>query len=116
MSDRPTRPPRTGSARHRQARAALLCALTFFLGFQAALTVAMERWRPELRDPEYGYRLAHLRNLLAKHPGRPLVLALGSSRTQLGFRPAALTWAAADGAPPPVAFNGALVGSHEAVS
>jgi hypothetical protein len=89
----------------------LLWGLFFFAAAQLALTVAMERWRPELRDPEYGFRLAHLRNLLAKHPRQPLVLALGSSRTQLGFRPSALKWQRELDGQTPVAFNCALVGA-----
>src|SRR5262249_20750589 len=43
----------------------------------------------------------------AKRPGRPLVVALGSSRTQMGFRPAALP---GDG-DTLVAFNFGLVGA-----
>jgi hypothetical protein len=89
----------------------LFWGLGLFVAAQLALTAVMERWRPELRDPEYGFRLAHLRNLLAKNPGRPLVLALGSSRTQLGFRPSALRWGVEFGDRAPVAFNCALVGA-----
>jgi hypothetical protein len=83
----------------------------FFVAFQLGLTAATEFHRPELRDPEFGYKLAHLRNLLAKKPGRPLVLALGSSRTQLAFRPALLARDCPDAADQLVAFNFGLVGA-----
>jgi hypothetical protein len=89
----------------------MLWGFLAFAASQVALTLVMERWRPQLRDPEYGFRLAHLRNLLAKNPGRPLVLALGSSRTQLGFRPGALRWGPDGTGRAPVAFNSALVGA-----
>lgn len=42
---------------------------------------------PELKDPEYGFRLTQLRNRESENPGRPLVLVTGSSRTALGVRP-----------------------------
>jgi hypothetical protein len=58
-----------------------------FVALQAALAVAVEVWRPEVRDPEYGIKLAVLRRRLAERPGAPLVLALGSSRTLMGLRP-----------------------------
>ncbi|QDU23113.1 hypothetical protein [Urbifossiella limnaea] len=54
------------------------------------LAGAVETVKPEWRDPEYGHRLRQLRALRAAHPGRPLVLAVGSSRTQMGVSPAAM--------------------------
>jgi hypothetical protein len=57
-----------------------------FVLFQAGLALAIEFWLPELRDPEYGFRLARLypRTVLAVE--RPFtVLMLGSSRTTAGF-------------------------------
>ena len=43
---------------------------------------------PHLRDPEYGLRLTALCQRVKEHPGRPLVVVLGSSRTAQGVRPA----------------------------
>jgi hypothetical protein len=68
-------------------RAAVGWAALTFLGLQLALSLGVERWRPDVRDPEYGIKLAVLRRRLAERPGAPLVLALGSSRTLLGLRP-----------------------------
>jgi hypothetical protein len=67
---------------------------------------------PQLRDPEYGRRATALRARLAEHPGRPLVLVVGSSRTCMGLSPSA--WEevrpAAPGRPDPLLFNMGLVG------
>jgi hypothetical protein len=71
----------------RSIRCALLWGFLFFAGVQVALAIAMEERYPELRDPEYGYKLAELRCRLAETPGRPLFLAMGSSRTLNGFAP-----------------------------
>src|SRR2546423_7422265 len=57
---------------------------------QLALAVTLERWRPDLRDPEYGHKLRLVRRQMAATPDRPLLVALGSSRTLNGLRPAVL--------------------------
>jgi hypothetical protein len=81
----------------------LLC----FVGGEMALTLAGRYWRPDLSDPEYGGKLARLKERLAEGPaGRPLVLALGSSRAAMGIRPDALGTDSG-----PLFFNFALVGS-----
>jgi hypothetical protein len=102
--------------RRRAALAALAWGLLFFAGAQLALALAMEHWRPELRDPEYGAKRARLRALLAKKPGHPLLLVLGSSRADLGIHPAALPLLPAvsvrGGAPAePLVFNASLMGA-----
>jgi hypothetical protein len=92
-----------GASRKRRAargRAAVGWAALTFVGLQLALSLGVERWRPEVRDPEYGIKLAVLRRRLAERPGAPLVLALGSSRTLKGLRPELL-----DGAGGAVVFN-----------
>lgn len=88
---------------------ALLWGLLFFAGGQVGLTWAMEQWRPELSDPEYGRKRARLQERMAEAPvHRPLVLALGSSRSAMGFRPDVLGSADSQ---KPVIFNYALVGA-----
>lgn len=67
----------------KSGRTILAAAAAFLLG-QAALTAALETVRPEWRDPEFGWRLKAVRTL---DRGRPLVLAFGSSRTQMGLSP-----------------------------
>lgn len=66
---------------------------------QIGLGVALETGQPEWRDPEYGHRLKQLQGLRAAHPGRPLVVAVGSSRTQMGLRPAAMGFPDEPGSP-----------------
>jgi hypothetical protein len=71
----------------------------------------MERWKPELRDREYGLKLAHLRHRLAETPGRPLLLVLGSSRAAVGLRPGVLpSYRTPDGREALV-FNFSAIGS-----
>jgi hypothetical protein len=89
-------------------RNALLWGLACFVAVQAAVAFLVERPYPMLRDPEYGWKWARLCALRSEHPGRPLVLVLGSSRADLGFRPEVLPVSAADG---PVVFNFAVTGA-----
>ena len=81
------------------ARRDIVWCVIGVVGIQFALAVMLERRRPELRDPEYGYKLHLLRRATAEQPNRPLLVALGSSRTLNGLRPELLD--AAD----PLVFN-----------
>ena len=45
---------------------------------------------PELRDPEFAYKLYNLRARMAEAPGRPLVLIMGSSLSDTGLSPVAM--------------------------
>src|SRR5581483_4827171 len=94
----------------RRARASLLMGTLFFVALQLGLATYIDYCRPELRDAEYGQKLARLRSQLAEAPDRPLIVILGSSRSELGFRPAALPALRVDNEPALV-FNGALTGS-----
>jgi Protein of unknown function (DUF1574) len=85
------------AVRHRRAGRAVVSAAVVFVVAQLALHIALETVRPEWRDPEYGWRLKALRAL--DPGGRPLVVAFGSSRTQMGLSPHDL------GAGAPVVFN-----------
>ncbi|WP_157469990.1 hypothetical protein [Gemmata sp. SH-PL17] len=103
-------PPRAQSAprsartnRGRSARVALGIGFGLFALLTGALTIASETVKPELRDPEYVYRLKHVRTWQAERPERPLVLVLGSSRAQMGVSPAAMNFPDEPGAP--VVYN-----------
>jgi hypothetical protein len=61
-----------------------------FAATQLVLAGAAETARPELRDPHFGVRRARLRARLGERAGRPWVLAVGSSRVELGLRPGEL--------------------------
>jgi hypothetical protein len=106
------------SARWRRPGAAAVAwGLLFFVCLQLALAIPMEHWRPDLRDLEYGHKRSRLRARLAEQPGRPLLVVLGSSRANHGFRPDALPPLPAYHPPrggdagAPVVFNAALMGS-----
>ena len=71
----------------RKARATVLSGLLFVVLVHLGFNVALETERPGWRDPEYGARLGLLRTLRDEHPERPLAVAIGSSRTQMGLRP-----------------------------
>jgi hypothetical protein len=93
---------------HRPRRA-LLWGMLFFAGLHLSVVVSMERWHPELRYPEYGYRLARLRARRTENPGRPLLLVLGSSRVELGLCPEILETQHKGAGKPPLVFNFGMV-------
>jgi hypothetical protein len=88
-------------SRARRAKAALAVGALATLFAFLALAVAVETRKPEWRDPEYGHRLRQLRALDTST--RPLVVAVGSSRTQMGLSPAAMHFADEPGSP--LVFN-----------
>lgn len=81
-----TTPVRVSHSR-RSARQSVLACLGFVLLLNAGMNLALETTKPEWRDPEYGHRFKELRRLHAAEPQRPLVVALGSSRPQMGLSP-----------------------------
>src|SRR5437868_5593907 len=86
-----------------QARGALVWGAAWFMMMQLAAVVILEWKQPEFYDPKYGCRLQSLRDRLSRDQGAPLVVILGTSRAEQGFRPSLLR------APPeqkvPVVFN-----------
>jgi hypothetical protein len=94
-----------------RAKAALVWGVLAFLAGQGVLAYVVSHSNPEIRDPEYGYRLRRLREQAAAAPDRPLFLILGSSRTLSGICPPALPpWPADTGVEPRV-FNFSMLGS-----
>jgi hypothetical protein len=70
-----------------RGRTGLISGLAGFVALQLGLALAMERWLPEFRDPEYGNRLTRLYRRTAAVEAPPLtVVMLGSSRTTTGFQ------------------------------
>src|SRR6266404_3817237 len=92
-----------------RARATMVWALMCFACGQLALAVVMDRRHAELRYPEYGRKLAALRTRLSAQPGRPLLLALGSSRTEADFWPEAALRGQPATSERPVVFNFGLI-------
>jgi hypothetical protein len=85
----------------------LTWAVACFVLFQLAVIAFLEWEHPEFFDVKYGCRLTQLRSQLAHAPGRRLVVILGSSRAEQGFRPGLLRPRPGD----PVVFNLARGGS-----
>ena len=91
---------------HSKKRAELAWTVTGFVIAQIALGICVDQfWRP-IRDPEFAYLLRQVTARLAESPGRPLVLALGSSRTRMGLQAARLSQSSGD-----LVFNFGLPGS-----
>jgi hypothetical protein len=94
-----------------RGRAALLWTLALFAAGQWGMGAWLHHRHPEMCEPTWELRLARLRQRLAEAPGRPLLIALGSSRAANGISPADLgDWAPRNG-PKPVAFNFATLGA-----
>jgi hypothetical protein len=93
-----------------RARKALAWGIGSFIAVTLAFNLAVTLW-PSLHDPEYGYKLAQVRRLLQTKPGSPLLMMLGTSRTELDFRPDALPPCRTPGGQEPVVFNMALRGA-----
>jgi hypothetical protein len=72
--------------------------VVWYVALQAALICT-----PAVRDPEYGHRLARLRDRQREHPGRPTVLLIGSSRVAMNVHTDLLPTNRADDGP--LVFN-----------
>lgn len=90
---------------NRRGRAVLIWAVVFFLAGQALLTLAVERWLPDLRDRDYAWKMQLLERLRRKEPERPLVLFVGSSRTLGAFQADRLDGEPGPDGKPLAAFN-----------
>jgi hypothetical protein len=94
----------------RSSTSALLWAVVFFAACQICLNFLLDSWRPDARDPEFQSKLARLRRVLARSPGQPLVLFMGSSRTLFGLQPERVRRRFSSQGPAPVVFNFGLTG------
>ncbi len=92
----------------RRSRSVVLCAMAAWLIMQFAVSAAIDRWAPEMRDPEFGHKLARIES------GRtfddaPLIVVCGSSRSDYGICPTAMEHVAS-GVRAPLVFNFAMMG------
>jgi hypothetical protein len=94
-----------------QARPALLWTLIFFVAGHLAVGLYLHRRHPEFFDPEVTLRLRKLPARLAEAPGRPLALAVGSSRLVLGLRPESVMGQMKDDPTKPLLFNFSMLGA-----
>lgn len=72
-------------------RAVLTWGVVWIATVQASVVAFLEWRHPEFLDPKYGCRLLALRTLREQEENRKLLLVLGSSRAEQGFRPSLLT-------------------------
>jgi hypothetical protein len=83
------------SARRRSSRwrSVLAWGMVWIAAAQAAVVAFLEWQHPEFLDPKYGCRMLALRARREEQQERQLLLVLGSSRAEQGFRPSLLAWA-----------------------
>ncbi len=94
-----------------KGKRAMVWAALFFAVVDLATSLVLNRWRPELRDPAFGWRLRMLQIRRTEEPNAPLVLVLGSSRALHGLAPAYLVESLRELQPRPLVFNFSLSGS-----
>jgi hypothetical protein len=98
---------RREAERHKRAELGWVAA--GFVLIQVGLGLAVDRCWPAVRDPEFAILRGHLAARRAEQPDRPLVLALGSSRTAMGLRAERLNHSTDPSAP--LVFNFAIPAS-----
>jgi hypothetical protein len=97
---------------NRRRRTQLLWFLVGFVAVQGGLALGVDHYWPDVRDPEYAVSEDLLRERRAEAPDRPLVVVLGSSRTQMGLAAGRLSSTPDEtGAPTPLVFNFGVQGS-----
>jgi len=87
------------------ARAVLLWGLLFYVLIQLAVFVVMDRWHPMLFDHVWFCKWGHFREWVAREADRPLVVMLGSSRTDDAFQARVLDGRPGPGGRPLRAYN-----------
>ena len=97
----------------RRGRWAVIWCLLVLLVCQVGLVVRQERSpERETLDPHFAARLERVRApARPRLPGQPLLVALGSSRMAMSFRPSALPPMRPSSGQSPVFFNFAMLGS-----
>ncbi len=80
-------------------RAVLLGFLGFYLLAQLALDLVLPAWHPTLQDNCQSYKLRQVQEWAAREPDRPLLVMLGSSRTQHAFQAGRLNGLPVQGRP-----------------
>jgi hypothetical protein len=95
--------PKSAAFRRHHARRTVFAGLAWVLLAHVGLNVALDTVKPQWRDPEYGWRAKRLSELDRVRGSRPLVVVLGSSRTQMGLSPTDL--GLGEGPTAPLVYN-----------
>ncbi len=99
----------SGLARPRRmsqrGRAALLWALALYVVAQLGMLAVMNRWHPTLYDAVYRFKWQALSRRATRAPDRPLLVMVGSSRTQMGLQAKQLEGLRAPDGQPFLAYN-----------
>jgi hypothetical protein len=85
--------------------------LIFFLAGHLGIGLYLYHRHSDLFDPEVTLRLRMLPERLAESPGRPLALAVGSSRLVLGLRPVSVMDQVTDEPKKAILFNFSMLGA-----
>jgi hypothetical protein len=89
----------------RRGRAGLLWFVGFYALAQLAFDLLLSRWHPTLQDDCQAHKLQQLRELAGREPDRPLLVMLGSSRTQCAFEASRLNGLPGPGGQHLLAYN-----------
>jgi hypothetical protein len=89
----------------RSGRAFVFWAIIFFLAGQLGVGVLMDRWHPTPFETIWRLKWVRIGELAATAPGRPLVVMLGSSRTDAAFQAGRLNGLPGPDGRPLVAYN-----------
>jgi hypothetical protein len=107
--------PVSGLSRARRmsrcGRAALLWLVAVYAVAQTILFVVLDRWHPDLVETTTRNKWKRLQQVAAGNPGRPLLVMLGSSRTEHGFQADRLNGMPVPGRQPLLAYNYGTPGS-----
>ncbi len=99
---------------YRKKRREILWCAIGFIACQLVLGLCVEFLWTDVRDPEFTIKETLLKKCVAEAPGRPLILALGSSRTRMGLDSEKLSSMYGDSGP--VVFNFGILGAGPLVN
>lgn len=100
------------SARNRRGQGIVVATVLTVLAAQIYLNFQIDHRRLNWADVEYGTTVRNLDRRRKEFPDRPIVLALGSSRTKDAFAADRLSEPTPDDPAPPLALNGAIFSVH----
>jgi hypothetical protein len=104
LAAKPSAPP-ISRRRLRMSRATLLWMLAIYAVAHLALAIGIDWWNPRMTDRVWVKKFKRLRELAREEPDRPLLVMLGSSRTEGEFDASRLNGLPGPDGKPLVAYN-----------